>query len=76
MHKRALTIAITADFDSMTLDDIHISPFFNSKVFFRKYCVNTTHLVLARYYSITNKRDKCSTVVMLICIRHNKVVHK
>lgn len=34
MHKRALTIAITADFNSMTLDDIHISPFFNSKVFF------------------------------------------
>lgn len=76
MHKRALTIAITADFDSMTLDDIHISPFFNSKVFFRKYCVNTTRLVLARYYSITNKRDKCSTVVMLICIRHNKAVYK
>lgn len=75
MHKRALTIAITADFNSMTLDDIHISPFFNSKVF-RKYCVSTTHLVLARYYSITNKRDKCSTVVMLICIRHNKAVYK
>lgn len=76
MHKRALTIAKTADFDSMTLDDIHISPFFNSKVFVSQILCKHNTSCLARYYSITNNRDKCSTVVMLICIRHNKVVHK
>lgn len=46
------------------------------KFFFCKYCVNIICFVLVRYYFIINKCDKCLIVVMLICIRYNKVVYK
>lgn len=74
--KCVFIIVIIVDFDLMMFDDIYIFLFFNLKVFFCKYCVNIIYFVLVRYYFIINKCDKCLIVVMLICIRYNKVVYK
>lgn len=75
MYKCVFIIVIIVDFNLMMFDDIYIFLFFNLKVFC-KYCVNIIYFVLVRYYFIINNCDKCLIVVMLICIRYNKVVYK
>lgn len=42
MHKREITIAKPADFNSVTLDNIHISPFFNSKIYSQISIIHNT----------------------------------
>lgn len=77
MYKCVFIIVIIVDFDLMMFDGIYIFLFFNLKgFFFCKYCVNIIYFVLVRYYFIINNCDKCLIVVMLICIRYNKVVYK
>lgn len=43
MHKHAITIAIPADFNSLTpLIYIYISPFFNSKIYLQIFILHKT----------------------------------
>lgn len=42
MHKRAITTAKPADFNSLTLDVIHITTFFNSKIYLQIKIIHNT----------------------------------